>query len=376
MSKVIRILHVIGIMNRGGAETMIMNLYRNVDRTKVQFDFVENTSEKAIFDDEKLALGGRIYNCPHYNGKNHFEYKKWWNDFFKEHKGEYKIIHGHLGSTASIYLKIAKKYGLCTIAHSHNTIMKKDLNNLIYKVYSYPTRFIADYFFTCSYVAGVSRFGKKIANDSNRCYLLKNSVETKKFLYDKDVRDQVRKEFDVQDKIVIGHVGRFNVQKNHVFLIDIFKKIYEKNKNTVLFLLGDGEEKEKILEKVKNLDLVDCVRFLGVRNDVNKIMQCMDVMLFPSLFEGLPVTIIEAQASSLPCVLSDTITKECKIIENVEFLSLKTDVDTWSNVTLKMSKLPRYDSSNDIIKSGYDIEQNAIWLQNFYILKTIKGNDE
>ena len=140
--------------------------------------------------------------------------------------------------------------------------------------------------------------------------------------------------------------------------------------------MGDGEEKEKILEKVKNLDLVDCVRFLGVRNDVNKIMQCMDVMLFPSLFEGLPVTIIEAQASSLPCVLSDTITKECKIIENVEFLSLKTDVDTWSNVTLKMSKLPRYDSSNDIIKSGYDIEQNAIWLQNFYILKTIKGNDE
>lgn len=108
MSKVIRILHVIGIMNRGGAETMIMNLYRNVDRTKVQFDFVENTSEKAIFDDEILALGGRIYNCPHYNGKNHFEYKKWWNDFFKEHKGEYKIIHGHLGSTASIYLKIAK----------------------------------------------------------------------------------------------------------------------------------------------------------------------------------------------------------------------------------------------------------------------------
>lgn len=376
MSKVIRILHVIGIMNRGGAETMIMNLYRNVDRTKVQFDFVENTSEKAIFDDEILALGGCIYNCPHYNGKNHFEYKKWWNDFFKEHKGEYKIIHGHLGSTASIYLKIAKKYGLCTIAHSHNTIMKKDLNNLIYKVYSYPTRFIADYFFTCSYVAGVSRFGKKIANDSNRCYLLKNSVETKKFLYDKDVRDQVRKEFDVQDKIVIGHVGRFNVQKNHVFLIDIFKKIYEKNKNTVLFLLGDGEEKEKILEKVKNLDLVDCVRFLGVRNDVNKIMQCMDVMLFPSLFEGLPVTIIEAQASSLPCVLSDTITKECKIIENVEFLSLKTDVDAWSNVTLKMSKLPRYDSSNDIIKTGYDIEQNAIWLQNFYILKTIKGNDE
>lgn len=376
MSKVIRILHVIGIMNRGGAETMIMNLYRNVDRTKVQFDFVENTSEKAIFDDEILALGGCIYNCPHYNGKNHFEYKKWWNDFFKEHKGEYKIIHGHLGSTASIYLKIAKKYGLCTIAHSHNTIMKKDLNNLIYKVYSYPTRFIADYFFTCSYVAGVSRFGKKIANDSNRCYLLKNSVETKKFLYDKDVSDQVRKEFDVQDKIVIGHVGRFNVQKNHVFLIDIFKKIYEKNKNTVLFLLGDGEEKEKILEKVKNLDLVDCVRFLGVRNDVNKIMQCMDVMLFPSLFEGLPVTIIEAQASSLPCVLSDTITKECKITENVEFLSLKTDVDTWSNVTLKMSKLPRYDSSNDIIKSGYDIEQNAIWLQNFYILKTIKGNDE
>lgn len=147
--KPIRILHVIGVLNRGGAETMIMNLYRSMDRTKVQFDFVENEGDEAAFDAEIRQLGGRIYHCPRYKGLNHFAYERWWNDFFKSHQGEYPIVHGHIGSTAAIYLSIAKKYGAYTIAHSHNTNAKKSARNCAYSALSYPTRYIADHFFTC-----------------------------------------------------------------------------------------------------------------------------------------------------------------------------------------------------------------------------------
>lgn len=161
MSDPIRVLHVIGIMNRGGAETMIMNLYRHVDRNKVQFDFVENEGETAAYDGEILALGGKIYRCPRYRGKNHLAYKRWWHDFFRSHPGEYPIVHGHIGSTAAIYLSIAKKYGAYTIAHSHSA----GAGTAAYQIFSYPTRFIADHFFACSDDAAVSRYGRKVGTD-------------------------------------------------------------------------------------------------------------------------------------------------------------------------------------------------------------------
>lgn len=372
MSEVIRVLHVIGIMNRGGAEAMIMNLYRNIDRNKIQFDFVENTFEKAAFDDEIKSLGGRIYNCPHYNGKNHFEYKKWWNKFFEEHSGEYRIIHGHLGSTAAIYLKIAKKYGLYTIAHSHNTLLQKDFESLLYKIYSFPTRYTADHFFTCSRMAGVSRFGKKIGSNEKLCTLLHNSIETDKFLYNIEVRNKVRNSLELGDNLVIGHVGRFNPQKNHEFLIDIYSRIHRKNKNTILLLVGDGSQKEKIFNKVKDLSLLDSVKFLGVREDINELMQAMDVFLFPSLYEGLPVTVIEAQAASLPCVISDCITKECKLLDNVKFVSLDSPIEEWSDAVFKISNIERRNTKKDIVNSHYDIEENVRWLEDFYLEKCKK----
>lgn len=366
----IRVLHVIGVMNRGGAETMIMNIYRNIDRSKVQFDFVENTDKPAVFDNEILSLGGRIYRCPHYNGKNHFLYKKWWNEFFREHKNEYKIIHGHLGSTASIYLKIAKKFGILTIAHSHNTIIEKNLSSLLYKIYSYPTRYIADYFFTCSKVAGISRFGKRVMANCDKSFYLKNAIETRNFQFNTQIRKTVIDELNITGKKVIGHIGRFNIQKNHAFLIDIFKIIHDEDKNTVLLLLGDGEEKNKIIQKVCDLKIEDSVYFLGVRSDVNRILQAMDIMLFPSLYEGLPVTIIEAQAAGLPCLLSDRITKECKIMDFVEFLSLKDSLEDWAKKTFEMINIQRTDTREQVIAAHYDIKDNVQWLEQFYLSKS------
>lgn len=207
MSGQIRVLQVIGSMNRGGAEAMIMNLYRNIDQTKVQFDFVENTDKPAAFDEEILSLGGRIFRCPHYNGKNHIQYVNWWNDFFHDHAGEYGVVHGHLGSTAAIYLKAAKKHGIFTIAHSHNARTTIDLRGLLYSAYSYPVRFIADQFFTCSRAAGISRYGKKIGGSANRCISLNNAIETAAFAFDPDVRRTVRQELDLTDQFLIGHVA-------------------------------------------------------------------------------------------------------------------------------------------------------------------------
>ena len=168
MNDPIRVLQVIGIMNRGGAETMIMNLYRNIDRQIVQFDFVENENDGAFFDEEIRNLGGQIYHCPRFTGKNYFTYRKWWKEFFDNHH-EYKIVHGHIGSTAAIYLKEAKNHGIVTIAHSHN-IDGKNRKQFFYNILSYPTRNIADYLFMCSKQAGIDRYGKENALDSKRAF--------------------------------------------------------------------------------------------------------------------------------------------------------------------------------------------------------------
>lgn len=370
MSEGIRVLHVIGIMNRGGAETMIMNLYRNIDRNKIKFDFVENTFEKAAFDDEIKSLGGRIYNCPHYNGKNHFEYKKWWNNFFEEHSGEYRIIHGHIGSTASIYLKIAKKYGLYTIAHSHNTLLQKDFESLIYKIYSFPTRYIADHFFTCSREAGVSRFGKKIGNNEKLCTLFHNSIDTNRFLYNVEERNSVRKNLELEDKLVIGHVGRFCSQKNHSFLIDVFNEIIKKNKNYRLLLVGGGPLENEIKDKVKNLGLSDFVVFAGICSDVYNYMQAMDVFVFPSLYEGLGIVIVEAQTSGLPCVISNTIPNEAVLTDGlVVRKNINDNAKDWAECIMNLNISNRHSHNKEVASKGYDVRTTAEWLEGFYLEK-------
>ena len=190
--KTIRVLHVIGIMNRGGAETMIMNLYRNIDRDRVQFDFVENTLENGIYENEILSLGGRIFHCPKFNG-NVISYVRWWDTFFDKHKDEYTFVHGHIGSTAAMYLASARKHGIKTIAHSHNAYSKTfSLNQLEYQILSYPTRFIADYCFACSKEAGISRFGKKV-----QFHIVRNAIDTQTFIFNDEIRKNLRKELQI-----------------------------------------------------------------------------------------------------------------------------------------------------------------------------------
>ena len=368
MNKPIHVLHVIGTMNCGGAETMIMNIYRHIDRNKIQFDFVESSSEPAAFDDEIERLGGKICRCPHYNGRNHFTYVKWWNDFFKAHHAEYPIVHGHLGSTAAIYLSVAKKYGAYTIAHSHNTNAGKSLRQWIFNVYSYPTRYIADMFFTCSKKAGIDRFGREIAINPNRCIMINNAINTAAYPYNSEFRARVRQKLGLSAELTIGHVGRFNPQKNHTFLLEVFAALLKKEPNAVLLLVGGGDDMPKIQKKVQDLGISGHVRFLGVRSDVADLMQAMDVFVFPSLYEGLPVTMVEAQASGLPCLISDRVPTECILTTGlVDVLPLSEKPQIWAEKILAKRDTPRTDRHAEIAAHGFDIATEAVKLQEFYL---------
>jgi len=365
MNEPLRVLQVFSEMNRGGAETMIMNLYRHIDKTKIQFDFVVHTKEKCEFDEEIENHGGIIYRVPRYIGKNHFEYIDSWKNFFINHQ-DYKIIHGHIRSTASLYLKVAKKLGLITIAHSHNTSSGNGISSIVKNILQYPIRYTADYFLACSEASGKWLFGNRIILNRNFKLLL-NAIEIDNFLFNNDLRNTIRKEFGVEDKYVIGHVGRFHPQKNHDFLINIFKIVHNKFTNSVLLLIGDGDLKESIQTKVKKENLENSVIFTGLRSDVPDILNGMDIFLMPSLFEGLPVTLIEAQANGMNCIVSDSITSEVKITDQVEFISLKNSTEYWSEIILKyMGKNERKNMSNQIVKAGYDIKANAKWLEGFY----------
>lgn len=368
--KPIRVLHVIGIMNRGGAESIIMNLYRHIDRSNIQFDFVENTDEKAAYDDEIQKLGGRIYHCPHFNGKNYFAYKKWWETFFRKHHEEYKIIHGHIGSTAAIYLSEARKAGLYTIAHSHSSGTDHSLKSALYKLLSYPTRNIADYFFACSEVAGMDRYGAKVTK-SNHYKVLQNAIDTSGFQYNPQVRNEVRDSLHFADhELIIGHIGRFTSEKNHVFILDIFKEILKKNEASKLLLIGDGPQKQQIENRAGELNISEHIIFTGVRADVNRLIQAMDVFVFPSIYEGLPVTLVETQTSGLPIVMSDKVPTESILTDDlVTVCNLSDPPEKWAETVLECARTERKDRSAEIISAGYDISETAKWLGDFYLAK-------
>ncbi|AFA48879.1 glycosyltransferase EpsF2 [Acetobacterium woodii DSM 1030] len=343
---------------------MIMNLYRNIDRSKIQFDFVIDRADELFFADEIRNLGGKIYILPKFNFRNSFIFNNAWKNFFEKHP-EYKIIHGHVRSTASIYLKTAKKYGLVTIAHSHSTSSGMGFSAIVKNMLQYRIRYIADYFLACSEEAGVWLFGKKTCKKKN-FYIFNNAIDMKKYIYNKEIRTMKRKELNLEDKFVIGHVGRFVKPKNHKFLIDVFKKVHDKEPSAVLLLIGEGELKPQIEKKVINLGLHDSVLFTGVRSDIPELLQAMDIFVFPSLYEGLGIVTIEAQTSGLPCIVADTIPKEAFITELIQKIPLKEDKKLWVEEILKFKDANNRETPKEIMVSGFDIEEKAHEIESLY----------
>lgn len=371
MGEPIKILHVLGALNRGGAETMVMNIYRNIDRSKIQFDFMIHTNEKCDYNDEITKLGGKIYSVPRYTGKNHFKYKKAWNAFFNSHP-EYKIIHGHMRSTAAIYLKIAKKHGLITIAHSHSTASRGNkIEQIIKNIMQFPIRYIADYLFACSDEAGKWLFGKKaIKKDNYR--VIKNAIDIPKYTFNQAKRNEMRKVLGIEDKFVVGHVGSFTYPKNHKFLIDVFYQVQKQKENSVLLLLGDGELRPQIEKQINSLKINDKVILTGAVSNVNDYLQAMDVFVFPSIFEGLGMAVIEAQAAGLPCIVSSIIPKSALITNLIEKVYLKEKQEVWINEIFKYVRYPKGNTYQKIKNAGYYIRDTVKWLERFYLTKYFK----
>lgn len=370
----IRILQVLGGLNVGGAETMVMNYYRNIDKSKVQFDFIVHENEKGFYEEEIIKMGGKIYRMPRYKGINHFYYIKKWKEFFKQHP-EYKILHSHVRSCAIIFILIAKKYGVKTIIHSHSTSNGTGIKSTIKNLLQFPLRYTADYLFACSEKAGIWLYGKN-AIKKNNFYIVKNSINLNDYIFSKDERESIRKKLGYnKDDIVLVHIGRFHESKNHIFLLRMFSTLIkqDQHKKYKLLLVGDGELRNNIEKVIDELCIKDEVKLLGVRSDVPKILQACDGFVFPSNWEGLPITVIEAQASGIPCFISNKITNEVIVTNLVKCLSIDNGFDSWVE-EIEKTEFIRRDFSKEIIKSGYDINKSSEWLTNKYF-EIIKDTD-
>ncbi|UOO37045.1 glycosyltransferase family 1 protein [Oscillospiraceae bacterium CM] len=364
MSSTYRILHVLGSLDRGGAETMVMNLYRRLDRDRFQFDFVVCADQKGDYADEIKSLGGRVFLLPRFCVKNIFTYFRAWHQFFTAHP-EYSLIHGHQRSVAAFYLATARQYGLITVAHSHSTSSGRGVSALVKSLLQRPIRKRADYLFACSEKAGVWLFGDKAVRKDN-FFILPNAVDTQEFAYDADLRRRARSALGMEDALVVGHVGSFIPVKNHAFLIDTFEAVHRQNSRAKLLLVGGGPLEAAVKKRAADKGLSGHIIFTGVRHDLPALYMAMDVFVLPSLWEGVPLTAIEAQCAGLQCVLSDTIAEDAAVTSHCSFVPLSRGADVWAAKILAGAS-ERQDLSEAVRASGYDIADTVRWLEKFYL---------
>lgn len=364
----VRVLQIVTNMDRGGLETMLMNYYRHIDREKVQFDFLEHRQERAAYDDEIESLGGRIYRVPRLDPLSPAYYHAL-DGFFSSHL-EYRIVHSHLDCMSAYPLRAAKKAGIpVRIAHAHSTSQDKNWK-LLFKIASKRqiTRYATD-LFACSADAGMWMFGTR------NVHILPNAIEVDRYTFDQADRERMRKELGLEDALVIGHVGRFSAVKNHSFLLDIFAQVKCREPNSKLLLVGGGSEMQAIRQKSEALGLSGDVVFTGVRGDVADLMQAMDVFVFPSLYEGLPVTMVEAQAAGLPCIISDGVPKDCVITPLVQQIRLSEGSATWASGVISAAASPRINTYEAVRSAGFDIDTAVRDLEEYYEKQEIRQSN-
>lgn len=348
-----------------------MNYYRNMDRTKIQCDFICDEDSTNIPYEEIEELGGKVIICPPY--QKVFAYQKFLIKLFKEKK--YDIVHSNINALSVFPLRAAKKAGVpIRIAHSHSTSNPKEWKKTLIKNMLRPfSKKYANVYFACSELAGRWLFGNKTF-DEGKVTIINNAIDVEKFVYNEDIRKKVRNELKEKckseindDTLIVGHIGRFVKQKNHEFLIDIFNEIHKRKENSVLMLVGQGPLQKEIEEKVNNLGLQDCVLFLGQRNDANELYQAMDVLVLPSLYEGLGMVLIEAQYAGLNCYCSETVPKEAYISNLLTKITLSESSSKWAEKIIDgQNKFTRKDMTEELKDSGYDIKEEAKKLEDKY----------
>lgn len=363
----IRVLQSVSNMDRAGIETMLMNYYRHIDRTKVQFDFIVNKPKPGDYDDEIRKMGGRIYPSPSLNPLRYVEYINFVRHIVKS-DSNIKIVHAHNEAMGLYALRGAKYAGIkVRIAHAHNTRIVKD--------YKWPLKMFCKQFlaasatdlWSCGRDAGIYFFGKK--NWEQRGMVLHNAIETERFCFDAETRRKMRAQYGLENKTVIGHVGRFNVQKNHARLLDIFACYLKKDPTAMLVLVGKGELQHEIREKAERMGIEDHVIFAGLQSYVNRWYQMMDLFLLPSLFEGLPVVGVEAQASGLSCLFSDGVPDEVLLSDRAVCFPLSASNEMWAEQIEEMLAQPydRAKGAEIVREAGYDIDIEAQRLQEMYL---------
>lgn len=358
--KPIIVAQIMGKWIGGGVESVIMNYYRHLDHTKVQFDFICDEDSTRIPYDEIKKLGGRVFLVPKYQKLP--KYLKALEDLFRKNK--YRIVHSNVNTLSVFPLYAAKKAGVpIRISHSHSTSNAREWKRNIIKniLRPFSKKYATDYF-ACSELAGRYLFGDK-AFDQGKVKIIHNAIDLDKFKFDSNARKKLRKELGITEKtIVIGHVGRFVKQKNHDFLIDVFKEYHAKSPDSKLLLIGTGPLEEKIKAKVEKFNLSDSVLFLGQREDTNKLYSVMDVFCLPSLYEGLPVVGVEAQASGLPCVLSTKIDNGVKISEECIFKNINYDmIDFIKKLNFKKNR-----NIHECFSEIFNISKNIKTIEDFY----------
>lgn len=360
----LKVLHILGTLNRGGAETLVMNLFRSVDNRQVQFDFMIHTKKNCDYTGEILLNKGSIYSVPSYKGYNHSLYVKAIAEVFS--KEAYDIIHCHVRSTAAIMINIAHSYGIKAISHSHSVSSGRGIRGLIKLLYQFPIRYTADYFLACSQEAGQWLYGKRVCN-SDKFYILKNGIPVDKFAFDNEKRVRVRKSLNIENTTVIGNVGSFEYPKNHKRIFELFCEYLNVNKEAVLLLIGDGSEKLAIMDKVMQNKLINKVFFIGNISDISPYLCAMDVFLFPSHYEGLGIAVIEAQANGLPCIVSTGLPKEVGVTELVDFVDLQKENSEWIKAMCNVSKTDRMAYAEILKYAGFDIEDTGRQLIKIYL---------
>lgn len=361
----IRVLHSVSYMHRAGVETFLMNYYRNIDRSLVQFDFLCNKQLIGDYDEEIRQLGGRIFYRQRNGAMSEAEYASFWKNFIDEHP-EIQILHTHNGAKQAFPLEGAQLAGLpIRIAHAHSTDFVHDEKYLLRLELISRIPAAANHYFACSQQSGEFFFGPKLWKENG--VQVHNAIPCRLFEYNQNARNEIRAKLEIENSFVVGHVGRFMKQKNHIRLLEIFSDLCKIRTDARLLLIGSGELEEEIKSYAISLGLNDRVVFCGEQDEMFKWYQAMDIYVMPSLFEGLTLSGIEAQVSGLPCIFSDAVSKETKVIENVRFVSLNSDNSVWCDNILHFQSTNRESNLQSIRAAGYDIELEAAKLQNIYI---------
>lgn len=355
-NKPIRVLCVFSTLDRGGAESMCMNLYRHINRHKIQFDFVKHTHDIGAFEEEIMQLGGIIYEAPRLKTNSIIKYCRWWRKHLLDHP-EHQIIHGHFFGISPVYFKIAKMMGRKTVGHIHISKPDRPAKAIMARFISRTT----DYPLACSQAAG------KWVYRNRPFIVLNNGIDTEEFRANIKIAKDVRNELSLGNALILGNVSRFNLQKNPFGTLEIFRLVHERRSNSKLLWVGDGPMRAEVQERAKEYGIQDDVIFTGVRSDVERLLQAMDAFVFPSFYEGLGIAAVEAQAAGVPTYCSSEVPREAGVTELCHFLPLN-DLEAWAKAIEQLPAGEEHPNMYDqIVKAGYDIHETANWLQEFYL---------